>query len=220
MTIVIKRYIFIVTSLTILFSGCIGSDDDEETSGSSSGSSTQSCTSLQKQPCIEKFNTCYDACNDSLDCICDCGTVEYNCMKKVGCTEEQAKSMSHVSICDWDNTQENDCSYDCMQSPGCPEGVQRCSDQICTPKSTCCTIANDRCSCPNASQYAGCEESCECNGLECGLAKSCTWECHDENGGIILTCGGKNLCDDGEFQGCMAATAECMAENCKCIFGC
>jgi len=45
--------------------------------------------------------------------------------------------------------------YECMESPGCFEHVQRCYDGICTPLSTCGTVHWDNGSACNCTQDIG-----------------------------------------------------------------
>jgi len=51
--------------------------------------------------------------------------------------------------------QSNAEGYECMESPGCFDQVQRCYDGICTPQSSCSSIHWDNGSACNCTQDIG-----------------------------------------------------------------
>lgn len=96
------------------------------------------------------------------------------------------------------------CQYDCMRSPGCSEDVQRCSDQICTSLSTCCSVAPTRCDCPNGSQYPSCGD---CIPSDCGWV--CDRTISDGCGGYLdCACGDGSYCC-GDDTGCCPYDTAC-----------
>ena len=91
----LKGIVVLVLAALVIVPGCAENDDD------SSGGGGGTCSSDDKLPCVENYNSCSDSCGGDMDCLCSCGQAEYNCLLSAGCTEEQAESQSHVGVCDW-----------------------------------------------------------------------------------------------------------------------
>lgn len=133
----------------------------------------------------------------------DCSSCPRDCGSCPSCGDGTCNGSDDCTSCP------GDCGscVACMSSPGCSEGVQRCSDQICTQRATCSSVSPDRCSCPNGSQYAGCGG---CTPLSC------------EDALVDADCGFVDDNGCGESMECHCPTGEvcCAAINGYCCIEC
>lgn len=222
--------------------GCPTSDDDSSSTthrcgdGSCNGSETcstcstdcGSCSSCDYdcmvspgcsqgvQRCSDQICTPRSTCCSVADTRCECpgGSSYPGCGSSPRCGDGSCNGSETCSTCASDCGSCSSCSYDCMVSPGCSEGVQRCSDQICTPRSTCCSTAPTRCDCPGGSSYPGCGT---CTPDTCAGHYECASPISDGCGGTIncYCASDRYCCPDG--TGCCTFDTTCDDATDTCV---